>query len=432
MPDSVTTSAPALMLHPRQSGLVASATLAINERRQALLAEGKTVFNFGLGQSPFPVPDRVVQSLRDNAHQKDYLPVRGLLSLRQAVSAWFARRFDLHFAADNILVAPGSKELLFLIQMALDSVLILPSPSWVSYQPQSRLAGNRAIWVDTHEEDDWCLRPAALLEACRGKLDGKTGILLLNYPNNPTGTTYRAAQLRALADAARELGILVLSDEIYAEVDHRGEHVSIARFYPQGTVVTTGLSKWCGAGGWRLGIAAFPDSLQTLGNTVAAMASETYTSASAPIQHAAVSAFVESEEIEQYVADSRRILAFVQGIVRSRLLSCGITVPEGTGGFYLFCNFENYREKLGRKGISDSAALAEALLMEAGFACLPGTAFGRTAQELSLRLSYVDFDGDTALQQVSLIESDPEGAVHQICPRIDQAMGALTAWLEAL
>lgn len=432
MSDSPTTSAPILVPHPRQSGLVASATLAINERKAALLAEGKTVFNFGLGQSPFPVPASVVQALRDNAHQKDYLPVRGLLSLRQAVSAWFARRFDLQFEARNILIAPGSKELLFLIQMALDSVLILPSPSWVSYQPQSRLAGNKAIWIDTLEENDWCLTPAALLEACRGKLEGKTGVLLLNYPNNPAGTTYRAEQLKALADAARELGILVLSDEIYAEVDHRGEHVSIARYYPQGTVITTGLSKWCGAGGWRLGIAAFPESLQVLGDAVAAMASETYTSASAPIQHAAVSAFVESEAIAQYVADSRRILAFVQGIVRSRLLSCGITVPEGTGGFYLFCNFEAYREKLAERGIIDSAALAEALLMEIGFACLPGTAFGRAAQELSLRLSYVDFDGELALQQVSLIEADHEEAIHQICPRIELAMEALVSWLESL
>lgn len=432
MSDSLTTSAPILVPHPRQAGLVASATLAINERRQALLAEGRSVFNFGLGQSPFPVPEPVVQALRDNAHQKDYLPVRGLLPLRETVSGWFARRFDLQFEARNILVAPGSKELLFLIQMALDSVLILPSPSWVSYQPQSRLAGNSAIWVDTLEDNDWCLTPAALLSACRGKLEGKTGILLLNYPNNPAGTTYSAEQLQSLAAAARELGILVLSDEIYAEVDHRGGHVSIARFYPEGTVVTTGLSKWCGAGGWRLGIAAFPESLQALGDAVAAMASETYTAASAPIQYAAITAFAGSEEITRYVADSRRVLAFVQDYVRDALLAAGISVPKGTGGFYLFCNFELYREKLEQKGIATSDALAEALITEIGFACLPGTAFGREGRELSLRLSYVDFDGEQALQQVSVIDRDRAEAAHTLCPRIEQAMAALAGWLQAL
>jgi len=421
-----------LVPHPRQAGLVASATLAINERRQALLAQGKNVFNFGLGQSPFPVPESVVQALRDNAHQKDYLPVRGLLPLREAVSGWFDRRFGLSFEAKNILVAPGSKELLFLVQMALDSVLILPSPSWVSYQPQSRLAGNAAIWIDTPEADDWCLTPAALLDACRGKLTGKTGILLLNYPNNPAGTTYSPDQLQALAAAARELGIVVLSDEIYAEVDHRGEHDSIARYYPEGTVVTTGLSKWCGAGGWRLGIAAFPESLSSLADAVSAMASETYTSASAPIQYAAICAFSESEEIDRYVSDSRRVLTFVQAYVREQLLAMGVTVPKGTGGFYLFCNFEQHRAKLAAKGIDNSEALAESLLMEIGFACLPGTAFGRASDELSLRLSYVDFDGDQALHQVALIDGDRDNAANELCPRIAQAMGELARWLGSL
>lgn len=425
------TSAIKLIPHARQTGLVASATLAINERSKELIEEGREIFNFGLGQSPFPVPQPVVRALQDNAHQKDYLPVRGLLSLRESVSGWFLRRFDLQFDSANILIAPGSKELLFLVQMALDCVLILPSPSWVSYHPQSRMAGNAAIWVDTKESDNWCLTPQALRNTCEGQLQSKTGVLLLNYPNNPTGTSYNEEQLADIAKVARELGIVILSDEIYGEVDHLGKHVSVARYYPEGTIVTTGLSKWCGAGGWRLGVAAFPDTLSELADSVAIMASETYTSTSAPIQYAAIAAFEENAEIESYLNNSRKVLQFVQGYVHDQLLQCGISAPEGTGGFYLFCNFAGLRELLEQKGISNSNALAEALIQETGIASLPGTVFGRRNNELVLRLSYVDFDGEFALNNVSLIDGSDQDVAARICPRIKLAMEKLTDWLSA-
>ena len=426
-----TSSTPKLVPHPRLSGLVASATLAINERSKQLAEEGKEIFNFGLGQSPFPVPRPLVRALKENAHQKDYLPVRGFLPLRESVCDWFERRYELHFEPANILIAPGSKELLFLVQMALDCVLILPSPSWVSYHPQSRMAGNPAIWVDTKESDNWCLTTTSLRKTCEGQLQGKTGILLLNYPNNPAGTTYTEEQLEEIAKVARDLGIVVLSDEIYGEVDHHGSHVSIARHYPEGTIVTTGLSKWCGAGGWRLGVAAFPTTLSELADRVAILASVTYTSTSAPIQHAAISAFKEDPEIERYLTDSRKILKFVQSYVHGQLLELGISAPLGTGGFYLLCNFEGLRQRLEQKGITGSNALAEKLLQDTGIAALPGTVFGRRNSELTLRFSYVDFDGEFALNNTDLIDaSDPE-AVTIICPRIKLAMERLADWLAA-
>lgn len=415
-----------LIPHPRGRDLVASATLAINERSASLAAGGREIYRFGLGQSPFPVPNSVVEALRTNAHQKDYLPVRGLLRLRESVAGWFNRRHSLTFETDNILIAPGSKELLFLIQMALDATLILPSPSWVSYHPQSNLAGNSTLWIDTTEGDDWCLT-AESLTSCGHSLDGKMGLLLLNYPNNPTGVTYSERQLRELADTARKLNLVVISDEIYGDVDHRGTHLSIARFYPERTVVTTGLSKWCGAGGWRLGVAAFPRELAVVANMVANMASETYTSTSAPIQYAAITAFEENSEIDEYLDASRKVLAAVQDYVHAKLLSYGITAPKGTGGFYLFCNFEALREKLVQRQICNSDALAERLLIDTGIAVLPGSAFGRPSEELTIRLSYVDFDGEEALQRANEL-TDPT-VFANVCSKIVRAMSRLEAWL---
>jgi aspartate aminotransferase len=229
---------------------------------------------------------------------------------------------------------------------------------------------------------------------------------------------------------AREFGLLVISDEIYGEVDHRGVHRSIAVSYAEGTIITTGLSKWCGAGGWRLGVAAFPPELAELADVVANMASETYTSTSAPIQYAAIAAFRQDKAIGRYLENSRRVLSLVQRYVRERLLACGVSVPLGTGGFYLFCNFERFRADLARRGIGSSDAFAEALLLETGFAALPGTAFGRGPGELLLRLSYVDFDGETALRRAEDI-ADAK-AFAQVCPRIVRAMDVLTEWLQEL
>src|SRR5690606_12101120 len=108
--------------------------------------------------------------------------------------------------------------------------------------------------------------------------------------SNPHGYTYCNEELKAIAAVAREYRMLVLADEIYGEVHFLGKHTSIAQYYPEGTIVSSGLSKWCGAGGWRLGTFAFPAQLQWLKNAMATAASETYTSTSAPIQYAAVKA----------------------------------------------------------------------------------------------------------------------------------------------
>jgi len=132
--------------------------------------------------------------------------------------------------------------------------------------------------------------------------------LVLNYPGNPDGLTYTADELKEIARVAREYEIILLSDEIYGQLHHKGGHVSVARYYPEGTIISSGLSKWCGAGGWRLGTFTFPQSLDWLMESMAAVASETYTSVSAPIQYAGVQAFRGSMAIERYLWNARRIL----------------------------------------------------------------------------------------------------------------------------
>ncbi len=383
------------MLNANLSGLGPSATLAINERSAALQAQGRRVYKLGLGQSPFPVPECVVQSLRDHAHQKDYLAVRGLASLRAAIADFHG----LERTASDVLIGPGSKELMFLVQLAYEGTLCIPSPSWVSYEPQARIIGRQVSWIPTRAADGHMLSPDALDQVCSGSSGAR--LLILNYPSNPTGRSLDAVTLEAIAEVARRHEVVVLSDEIYGEVHHTGAHRSIAEFYPEGTIISSGLSKWCGAGGWRLGYFLFPPELRWLADAMAVIASETFTSTSAPIQHAAIRAFEGGAEIEDYLRRSRAVLGAVAKACAATLRSAGVVVPEPEGGFYLFPDFGAHAEALAARGITTSAALCEAILDETGVAFLPGSNFGRPATELSGRIAYVDFDGEAALKAAS-------------------------------
>ena len=142
-PDLMSLS-PTIQLSLNVRGLPVSATLAINERSAALKAAGREVKKLGLGQSPFPVPKVMQRALERNTHQKDYLPVQGLPALRESICGYLERTQGLDFDPEDILVGPGTKELMFLVQLAYYGDLVIPTPSWVSYAPQAQILGGRS------------------------------------------------------------------------------------------------------------------------------------------------------------------------------------------------------------------------------------------------------------------------------------------------
>lgn len=419
-------------LNPRLTGLTKSATLAINERSLQLSAEGRDVVRLGLGQSPFPIPPSVVDALRCNAHQKAYLPVEGLPELRGAIAGYLCRAQGIEYGPDQILVGPGTKELMFLFQLAGQADLLLPAPSWVSYAPQAVINGRDVHWLPTDHGDGLRVTPEMIESLCRR--DSPRGrLLVLNYPNNPTGTSYTAEQLEAIADVARQFRIVVLSDEIYSGLQFDGGHVSIARFYPEGTIVSDGLSKWCGAGGWRLGAFAFPAEFEWLRTAIAATASESFSAVSAPIQYAAVTAFDGSDEIDDYLSRSRRILKALMTWCAARLREAGTTVPEPDGAFYLLARCDDDCPRFAREGRpATAAALCDRLLEATGVAVLPGSDFGLPAEQLYFRLAVVDFDGEAALDALASLgdEAIPDEAfIHRYCRPAVTGIERLCAWL---
>ena len=158
-----------------------SSTLVINEKSKDLISKGKKVYQFGFGQSPFPVPEKIVEALRKNAHRKEYLPIQGLPELRENISKYLSKRTGNEYPKENILITPGSKEAMLLIHIAFNGEIIIPAPGWVSYEPQAEIGSNKVHWLETTRENNWF--PTGKELEKKIKLDGKNKnlILILNF-----------------------------------------------------------------------------------------------------------------------------------------------------------------------------------------------------------------------------------------------------------
>lgn len=419
-------------INPNLKGLDQSDTLEINERSKELIAKGKTVYRFGLGQSPFPVPNCVVEALRLNAAQKDYLPVKGLLQLRETVAEFHRRNDNVEAIAENVIIGPGSKELVFLLQLVFYSEIIIVSPCWVSYIPQAKIIGKRISIIHSSYEDKWQLTPE-LFRIFLNKRNKKElpALMILNYPGNPDGVSFSEEYLKEIAVLAKENNIYILSDEIYGQLHHSGQHISIAKFYPEGTIISSGLSKWCGAGGWRLGTFTFPKNLNWILEKMAIVASETYTSVSAPIQYAAVQAFKGGTEIEEYLWHVRKILSRIGNECAEKLNIAGIRTHSPVGGFYLFLDFSNFSNKIRSKGISTSKELCHTILKDTGVAILQGSSFNCKEEIFTARIAYIDFDGARVLAAAKTIpihEPLPASFTITYCNKVLEGIDKLINW----
>ena len=403
-------------------GLKASATLAINELSQKLITEGKEVFKFGLGQSPFPVPDIIVKELQKNAHQKNYLNVSGLIGLREEVAKYHSQKNQYNYNSESVIIGPGSKELIFQTQLVLNCDLLLPSPSWVSYEPQAQILNKKVHWIKATAETNWHLDPEELDKTC-ASLNSVNKLLILNSPNNPSGTTH--GNLKELANVAKKHNVIIIADEIYAELDFTGEYKSITHYYPEKTIVSSGLSKWCGAGGWRIGTLVFPDELSYIRDSVRTVASETFTAVSAPIQYAAIKAY--SEDHSEYLENSRLILKMIGDYIYKELSSVGVICQKPQGGFYMICDFSNVVNKTHE--INNDKTLCQKILNDIGFAMLPGSDFGMEEDKLLSRIAFVDFDGSKALKMISKEKPSPDNFLDLTCPKIAKGISVLKDWL---
>ncbi len=397
-----------------------SQTLLINQLSLERIKSGDKVFKFGFGQSPFPVPEKIRQALANSAHRKEYMSVQGHPPLREAIASFHNSLENKNLSSGQIIVGAGSKILIYCLLAAFECAeVLLPAPSWVSYAPQARLAGHSVSWLETSFDDNWKIKPEQLDSFCNSRTDNNIPLILVfNYPSNPTGQTYSAQELQALALIMRKHNIIVIVDEIYSLLSFAKDNSTLDQFYPEASILTSGLSKWCGAGGWRLGFTHIPEQFgQKYFQAVLGVASETYSCAPSPIQMGATLAYEDIQSAKIFLGKQIKIFNEISRYCTQNLRQAGVNVHEAQGGFYLFPEFKQFRDKLKARGISTSEDLTNALMNDRGVALLPGSAFGMTDESLTVRLAFVDFDGAQILNNENPLPnlSNIRQGIEEIC-----------------
>lgn len=336
----------------------------------------ENVISLGVGEPDFDTPWHIreegIYSLEKG--RTYYTSNAGLLPLRQEISRYLGERFHLPYSADEILVTVGGSEAIdigFRAMLDPGDEVIIPEPCFVSYLPCVKMAGGVPVQIALEEKDQFKLTGRKLKEA----ITDKTKIIVLPFPNNPTGAVMTAEELQVIADIVKEHDLFVMSDEIYSELSYQGKHVSIASIpgMAERTIVINGFSKSFAMTGWRLGYAAGPAEVikQMIKIHQYIIMSSPTTS-----QYAAIEALRNGMEDVERMRESynqrRRFLV-------KELNDMGIPCFEPYGAFYVFPNISRF-------GMT-SEEFATQLLQEQKVAVVPGDAFGKCGEGF-LRISY--------------------------------------------
>jgi aspartate aminotransferase len=394
-----------------------SATLAADARVRQKIAAGEDVLHLAFGEAGLPVLPAVAEALARGAGDNRYGAVAGSAEARSAAAGYFSRR-GLPTEPEQIVLAPGSKPLLYALLNVLPGDVLLPCPSWVSYAAQAELVGKTVVSIPIADA-------GGVPELQAFEAVARPGTLVVTLPDNPTGTLASPEHVREVVAIAEEAGIAIVSDEIYGDLAFAGGFLSPVEVLPERTIVTSGLSKSMALGGWRIGFARMPDSElgRSLGQAVAGLASEVWSSLAAPMQHVAAYVLAEPPEVREHVSASRRLHEAVSLAAWERLVGAGVECRRPGGGFYLYPDFEPLR---GRLGIETADGLAELLLERFGIAVLAGTAFGDSPDGLRFRMATSLLYGRSEEQRWEALASEDPLALPWIASSLDRLEAAVS------
>jgi len=356
-----------------------SLTLAVTARAKALKKEGVDVVSFAAGEPDFETPEHIKEAARQAIAQgrTRYTPARGMPELIEAVRQKFRRDNSLEYAAEQIVVSCGAKHSLYNVFQAIceeGDEVIIPTPYWVTYPEQVKLAGGTPVFLETREEDAFRLDPERLARA----VTPRTRALIISSPSNPAGNAYPAADLAFIARLALEKDLYLVSDEIYEKLVFDGfaaaSVASLSREVQERTIVVNGVSKTYAMTGWRVGYLAAPAAVA---KAISNFQDHTTSNPTTIAQYAALAALAGDQscvETMRRAFEERRDI-MLQGFARVPGVSC--VKPQGT--FYTFPNVSALR--------IPSLDLADRLLEEARIAVVPGIAFG---WDTHIRMSFAD------------------------------------------
>jgi aspartate aminotransferase len=372
----------AIELANRVKALTPSSTLAITAKAKELKERGEDVIGLGAGEPDFNTPQHILDAATAsmNEGQTKYTPSAGLPSLKRAIIKKFEQDQGLTYKPNEIIVANGAKHALYtLFQVLLNDgdEVIIPSPYWVSYPEQVKLAGGVPVYIEGLEQNQFKVSP----EQIKSAITEKTKAVIINSPSNPTGVLYTAEELLELGKVCLEENILIVSDEIYEKLVYEdNKHVSIAQISPElkeQTIVINGVSKSHSMTGWRIGYAA--GNKQVI-EAMTNLASHSTSNPTTTAQYAAIAAYNGTQEPveEMRLAFEKRL-----EIIFDKLIAIpGFSCVKPQGAFYLYPNVKKAAEMTGYQNVDD---FVEALLVDAKVAVIPGSGFGTPD---NIRLSY--------------------------------------------
>ncbi|WP_040208478.1 pyridoxal phosphate-dependent aminotransferase [Neobacillus jeddahensis] len=378
-----------MKLANRVMALTPSSTLAITAKAKELKEQGEDVIGLGAGEPDFNTPQHIIDAAltsMNEGHTK-YTPSAGLPALKKAIINKFEVDQQLTYKPNEIIVGNGAKHVLYtLFQVLLNDgdEVIIPTPYWVSYPEQVKLAGGVPVYIEGNEQNNFKITPDQL----KNSITDKTKAVIINSPSNPTGVLYTAQELLELGKICVAENIFIVSDEIYEKLVYFGaQHVSIAQLTPdlkEQTIVINGVSKSHSMTGWRIGYAA--GNKQVI-EAMTNLASHSTSNPTTTAQYAAIAAYNGTQEP---VEEMRQAFEKRLEIIYDQLVSIpGFTCVKPQGAFYLFPNVKQASEMIGFNQVDD---FVTALLVEAKVAVIPGSGFG--APE-NIRLSYA-----TSLEQL--------------------------------
>ncbi|WP_163969834.1 pyridoxal phosphate-dependent aminotransferase [Oceanobacillus halotolerans] len=366
----------------RVKTLTPSSTLAITAKAKQLKEQGHDVIGLGAGEPDFNTPEYILKAAKkamDEGMTK-YTAAGGIVPLRETIVDKFKRDNNLTFTPEEIVVTTGAKHALFtLFQVLLNEgdEVIVPTPYWVSYPEQIKLAGGNPVFVEAKEQNSFKLTPAQLEAA----ITSKTKAVIINSPSNPTGMMYSKEELEELGKICLKHDTIIVSDEIYEKLIYTNDkHISIAQISPElkeQTVIINGVSKSHAMTGWRIGYAA---GNQEIIKAMTNLASHSTSNPTTIAQYAALAAYQAEEDptIEMRNDFSKRLDTLYDLIIDVP----GITCEKPKGAFYLF---PNVTEAVNANGFSNVDDWVKAILEEEKVALVPGSGFGASN---NVRLSY--------------------------------------------
>jgi aspartate aminotransferase len=375
-----------MQLSKKAGNINPSITLAITAKANELKSQGIDVVSFGAGEPDFNTPENIIQAAIKAMHEgkTKYTPAGGLLELKQTICNKFKNDNNLEYKPNQITISTGAKQCLANVFMAIlnpeDEVLI-PVPYWVSYPELVKLADGVPVFVETSKENNYKYTISDLEKSTTSQ----TKAILINSPNNPTGTIYHEEELLEIANFAKEHNLLIISDEIYEKLIYDGEkHVSIATLNEDAyerTVVINGVSKTYAMTGWRLGYVAASENITKL---MTSIQSHMTSNANTIAQYATIEALngpVEDLNIMIQEFENRRNFM----IYKLEKLN-EISIIKPSGAFYIMVNISAYlNTTFKEQTINNSVEFSKVLLEEEKVAVIPGAGFGL---DQYIRLSY--------------------------------------------